>query len=117
MTATIQDLPVEVLVHIFNFLRPLSLANVMELASVCRNFRNAATAVAVPVRLPLQDEQLHLMSKYKIPVYSLYNSQPALYVKYQVGLLNLSWLSEAQLVANDYLAKSNRTILSPHYLG
>ena len=34
----------------------------------------------------------------------------------QIANLNLSRLQEAELVANDYLAKSNMTQLSPHYL-
>lgn len=88
----------------------------MEIAIVCSKFRFAALKCPVPIRLPLQDRQLHLVSKYKIPVSSLYNEQPALYVNYQVATLNLSRLNEAQLVANDYLAKSNMTQLSPHYM-
>ena len=34
----------------------------------------------------------------------------------QVGQLNLWRLASAQLVAGDYLAKTNRVELSPHYV-
>ena len=80
--ATILDLPLEILEHIFSYLH-LSLYSMMEIAIVCSKFRFAALKCPVPIRLPLQDRQLHLVSKYKIPVSSLYNEQPALYVNYQ----------------------------------
>ena len=39
-----------------------------------------------------------------------------MFVKYQIGRLNLRRLTNAQLVAGDYLAKTNRVELSPHYV-
>ena len=113
--STILDLPVEILEYIFSYLH-LNLSTMMEIATVCSKFRMAVLTCRIPIRLPLDDQQLHLVSKYKIPVLNLYNEQPALYIKYQVATLNLSRLQEAELVANDYLAKSNMTQLSPHYL-
>ena len=55
------------------------------------------------------------MKCYKIPVNTLCNVQPSMYVSDQLCYLNLQRLSEAQLVANDYLSKSKKTTLSPQY--
>ena len=117
MSATILDLPLEVLEMIFSYLH-LNLQDLMELTQVCRKFRVAVLSCPIPIRLPLQDEQLLIVSKYQIPISSLYNEQPSLYVQYQVSALNMNMcrLHEAQLVANDYLPKSNLTQLSPHYM-
>ena len=87
----------------------------MELASVCHKFRSAAFCCPIPVRLPLSDQRLQLMRTYKIPIKSLCNVQPSMYVAYQLASLNLNRLTEAQLVANDYMSKSKKTILSPQY--
>ena len=81
--STILDLPVEILEYIFSYLH-LNLSAMMEIATVCSKFRMAVLTCQVPIRLPLHDQQLHLMSKYKIPILNLYNEQPALYINYQV---------------------------------
>ena len=107
---TILDLPLEILVDIFTYLHP-DLPKLLELSLVCHTFRHAALCCAIPVKLPLSDNQLQLMNTYRIPVLELCNFQPALYVEYQLGHLNLSRLVEAQLVANDYLGRSTNTIL------
>ena len=108
------DLPMEILVEILTYLR-LDLMGLMEIASVCHKLRSAAFCCPISVRLPLSDQKLHLMRSYKIPVKSLCNVQPSMYVADQLIHLNLRRLSEAQLVANDYLSKSKKTILSPQY--
>ena len=107
---TILDLPLEILVEILAYLHP-DLPKLLELSLVCHTFRNAAICCAIPVKLPLSDNQLQLMNTYRIPVLGLSNFQPALYVEYQLSHLNLSRLVEAQLVANDYLGRSTNTIL------
>ena len=107
---TILDLPLEILVEILTYLHP-DLPKLLELSLVCHTFRHAALCCAIPVKLPLSDNQLQLMNTYRIPVLELSNFQPALYVEYQLGHLNLSRLVEAQLVANDYLGRSTNTIL------
>ncbi len=112
---TISDLPLEILELILSFLR-LDLAELVALASINRKFREAALRTPLPVRLPLNDKQLQIMAKRRIPVLSLYNREPAMFVKYQVGHLNLQRLQEAQIVAGDYLSRSNMTELSPHYI-
>ena len=112
--ATILDIPLEILVEILSYLR-LNLQGVMEVSSVCHRFRAAVFCCPIPVRLPLSDQQLHLMNSYKIPVNTLCNVQPSMYVSDQLCYLNLQRLSEAQLVANDYLSKSKKTTLSPQY--
>ncbi len=108
------DLPLEILVEIFSYLR-LNLQGLVELASVCHKLRDAAFCCPIPVRLPLSDQKLKLMRNYKIPVKSLCNVQPSMYVAYQLAHLNLRGLTEAQLVADDYLSKSKKTVLSPQY--
>jgi len=112
--ATILDLPLEILVEILSYLR-LNLQGLMELASVCHRFRSAVFCCPIPVRLPLSEQQLVLMRCYKIPVNNLCNVQPSMYVSDQLSRLNLQRLTEAQLVANDYLSKSKKTVLSPQY--
>ena len=115
MTRTsLVDMPLEILVEIFSYLH-LNLSDLMDLASVCHKLRAAAFCCPIPVRLPLSDQKLQLMKTYKIPVKSLCNVQPSMYVAYQLAHLNLNRLMEAQLVANDYLSKSKKTILSPQY--
>ena len=81
--STILDLPVEILEYIFSYLH-LNLSTMMEIATVCSKFRMAVLTCRIPIRLPLDDQQLHLVSKYKIPILNLYNEQPALYINYQV---------------------------------
>ena len=114
MVTTILDLPLEILVQILSYLHP-DLPKLMEFSQVCHHFRNASLCCAIPVKLPLSDNQLQLMNTYRIPVHSLCNTQPALYVEYQLAHLNLSRLTEVQLIANDYLGRSTNSILSPHY--
>ena len=77
--------------------RGLSGQAVIELASVCHRFRAAVFCCPIPIRLPLSDQQLHLMRSYKIPVISLCNVQPSMYVSDQLSHLNLQRLEEAQL--------------------
>jgi len=113
--SSILDLPPEVLDHIFEYLQ-LNLTGLLELALVCRQFRNAAYRQSIPVKIPLQDEALRVIVHNHIPVNMLCNREPALFVKYQIGQLNLRRLNSAQLVANDYLAKSNKVLLSPFYI-
>ena len=93
---TILDIPLEILVEILNYLR-LNLQGVIEIASVCHRFRAAVLCCPIPIRLPLSNQQLHLMRIYKIPVISLCNVQPSMYVSDQLGHLNLQRLEEAQL--------------------
>ena len=114
-TLSILDLPPEVLDYIFEYLQ-LNLTGLLELALVCRQFRNAAYRQSIPVKIPLQDEVLRVIVHNHIPVNMLCNREPALFVKYQIGQLNLRRLNSAQLVANDYLAKSNKVLLSPFYI-
>ena len=114
-TLSILDLPPEVLDYIFEYLK-LNLTGLLELALVCRQFRHAAYRQPIPVTIPLQDEVLRVIVHNKIPVNMLCNREPALFVKYQIGQLNLRRLVSAQLVANDYLAKSNKVLLSPFYI-
>jgi len=109
------DLPPEILETIFSYLQ-LNLQSLLELAMVCRRFRDVVYRVPVPVKIPLQDWPLHVMRHHHIPALSLCNREPSLFVKYQFGQLNLRRLTSAQLVADDYLAKTNRVELSPHYL-
>ena len=114
-TISILDLPPEVLDYIFEYLR-LNLTGLLELALVCRQFRHAAYRQSISVKIPLKDEALRVIVHNRIPVKMLCNREPALFVKYQIGQLNLRRLSSAQLVANDYLAKSNKVLLSPFYI-
>ena len=114
-TLSILDLPPEVLDYIFEYLK-LNLTGLLELALVCQQFRHAAYRQTIPVTIPLQDEVLRVIVHNKIPVNMLCNREPALFVKYQIGQLNLRRLVSAQLVANDYLAKSNKVLLSPFYI-
>lgn len=109
------DLPPEVLEMIFSYLQ-LNLQGLLELSMVCRLFRDVARRVPVPVKIPLQDSQLAVMQDHNISVSSLSNREPSMFVKYQIGRLNLRRLTNAQLVAGDYLAKTNRVELSPHYV-
>lgn len=111
----ITDLPPEILETIFCYLQ-LNLQGLLELAMVCRTFRDVAYSVPVPVKIPLQDKPLQVMREHHIPVSSLCNREPSLFVKYQIGQLNLRRLTHAQLVAGDYLAKTNMVELSSHYL-
>ena len=112
---SILDLPPEVLDYIFEHLQ-LNLTGLLELALVCRQFRNAAYRQSIPVKIPLNDDALRVIVHNRIPVNMLCNREPALFVKYQIGQLNLRRLNSAQLVANDYLAKSNKVLLSPFYI-
>ena len=109
------DLPPEVLEMIFGYLQ-LNLQGLLELSMVCRLFRDVARRVPVPVKIPLQESQLGVMHQHQIPVSALSNREPSLFVKYQVGQINLRRLTSAQLVAGDYLSKTNRVQLSPHYV-
>ena len=111
----ITDLPPEMLELIFSYLQ-LNLQSLLELALVCRVFRDVAYRLPVPIKIPLQDKQLEVMRSHQIPVSSLANKEPSLFVKYQIGQLNLRRLTSAQLVAGDYLAKSNMVELSSHYV-
>ena len=112
---SILDLPPEVLDYIFDYLQ-LNLASLLELALVCRQFRSAAYRQSIPVKIPLLDQALQVIVTHQIPVSMLCNREPALFVKYQIGQLNLRRLNSAQLVASDYLAKSNNVQLSPFYI-
>ena len=112
---SVLDLPPELLDYIFEHLQ-LNLTGLLELALVCRQFRNAAYRQAIPVKIPLHDDALRVIVHNRIPVNMLCNREPALFVKYQIGQLNLRRLNSAQLVANDYLAKSNKVLLSPFYI-
>ena len=114
-TLSILDLPPELLEYIFEHLQ-LNLTGLLELALVCRQFRNAAYRQSIPVKIPLHDDALRVIVHNRIPVNMLCNREPALFVKYQIGQLNLRRLNSAQLVANDYLAKSNKVLLSPFYI-
>ena len=111
----ITDLPPEILEVIFSYLQ-LNLQGLLELAMVCRAFRNVVYRVPIPVKIPVQDKCLEVLRHHQIPALALCNREPSLFVKYQVGQLNLRRLVSAQLVANDYLAKTNKVDLSPHYV-
>lgn len=111
----ITDLPPELLENIFSYLH-LNLECLLRLATVCVKFRQAALNIPIAVHIPLQDKELRLVSSHKIPILTLCNQEPALFVNYQIFRLNLCRLSSAQLVSNDYLPRSNMSELSPHYI-
>ena len=60
-------------------------------------FRDVARRVPVPVKIPLREEQLRVMHQHHIPVSTLSNREPSMFVKYQVGQLNLWRLTSAQV--------------------
>ena len=83
MSATILDLPPEILEHIFRFLRP-NLEELLALSHVCSQFYSATSFVSVPIHIPLTDGQLKWMAYRAIPVDTLCNREPTMFVKYQV---------------------------------
>lgn len=116
MSGHILDLPPELLELILGLERP-SLSRALSLSSVCRQFRGPALNHPVPLHIPTTDECLQVLSGHRIPIGTLCNHEPAMFVKYQILELNLSRLSSAELLSNDYLTHScNKHELSPHYL-
>ena len=109
----VQELPPEILEKILLLLRP-DLERVVELASVCKLFRVAALNIPVTVHIPVPDDTLDILSVNAIPVASLVNRAPAMFVGDQIRALNLRRLNSAEIDAADYL--TNRGELSPHYV-
>ena len=110
---SIQDLPPEVLEKILLLLRP-DLDRIVGLASVCKVFRVAAFNIPVTVHIPVPDDILEILSVNAIPVETLVNRAPAMFVGDQIRALNLRRLRSAEIDASDYL--TNRGELSPHYV-
>ncbi len=113
MTLGILDLPSEILEHILSLLRP-DLASLVELSSVCSRFRTVCSGLAVPVHIPVTEGMLHILNNRQIPVSTLCNREPAMFVRDQIEQLNTRRLVAAELVAQDYLTNTN--VLSPHYV-
>ena len=109
----IQDLPPEILERILLILRP-DLERVVGLASVCKVFRVAAFSIPVTVHIPVPDDSLKILASNAIPVGTLVNRAPAMFVGDQIRALNLHRLKSAEIDASDYL--TNRGELSPHYV-
>ena len=109
----IQDLPPEILEKILLLLRP-DLDQIVGLASICKVFRAAALSVPVTLHIPVPDGTLDVLSGNAIPVESLVNRAPAMFVGDQIRALNLRRLRSAEIDAADYL--TNRGELSPHYV-
>ena len=109
----IQDLPPEIVEKILLLLRP-DLDRVVGLASVCKVFRVAAFNIPVTLHIPVPDDTLDILSVNAIPVETLVNRAPAMFVGDQIRALNLRRLRSAEIDASDYL--TNRGELSPHYV-
>ncbi len=107
------DLPPELLEKILSLLSP-DLDRVVELAGVCRVFREVAFRIPVIVHIPVSDERMKILTEHRVPVATLANKEPTVFVAHQIGALNLKRLSAAELESGDYL--THKPELSPHYV-
>ncbi|TRY61069.1 hypothetical protein TCAL_09261 [Tigriopus californicus] len=111
--ASILDLPPEILEDIFQILHP-NLIRLTELAQVCSLFRLVAYNIPIGLHIPVNESKFQFLSSRAIPITTLSNREPAMFVKEQILGLNIKRLISAQVVSNDYQA--NKLHLSPHYL-
>ena len=107
------DLPPEILERILCLLHP-NLERLVEFSQVCRLFRSVAYSIPVPVHIPLSEGRLELFRQRDIPVSTLANREPAVFVNDQIYVLNLRRLVTAELNYDDYL--TNKPELDPHYV-
>lgn len=111
--ASILDLPPEILEDIFQLLHP-DLNRLVELAQVCSLFRHVAYNIPIGLHIPVSESKFQFLSSRAIPITTLSNREPAMFVKEQILGLNIKRLITAQVVSNDYQA--NKLHLSPHYV-
>lgn len=94
---TIQTLPPEILERILTLTRP-NLDELLELSQVSSAFHSSAANVPIVAQLPLSDGRVHWLATRGVPVETLVNREPAMFVKDQILKLNLNRLRSAELL-------------------